>query len=136
MKNKETRLSHKLDTIFWWILRLLPLIIFFIFNAGAAFSKANWQYTIDDGDINSFTAFYFQDIFSFIGLSSFNTLSFNVLNACFGGDGVFPLFYSTVGAGLFEYLAYCVSIEILRVVYNIFVFFIRWAYRAIENIGR
>ncbi len=135
MKNKETRLSYKLDTIFWWILRLLPLMLYVIYCWGGSRSEANWQYVVDDSDSMSL---FLMSLSSFISesLSLYPSSFFiDLFVNLFGSSGIFPLFAS-FNHSIFVYLSYCVSIEILRMMYNVIVFFIRWAYRAIENLGR
>lgn len=131
-KTKGSRFSHKLETLFWWILRLLPIFIFLIYCFGASRSSELWSIVVDDGgDIQSlpllsFTTIY-NDTLGFVPSSFFRDVF-----SPFFRDGVFPL-VSLSSCGVFDYLCYCIVIEIVRMMYNVIVFIPRLAHKWISN---
>lgn len=126
-KANGSRFSHKLETLFWWILRILPLIVFIVYCFGASRSEGLWSFVVDDGgDMMAARYVSFENVLS-------ETLSFypsdffvDLFLAVFGADGVFPMTRFSYFS-IFSYLSYCVCIEILRLMYHVVVFIPRLA---------
>lgn len=120
---KSSRLSKKLDSIFWWLIKLLPLIIFLIVNIGFFTAKPIWQYFADDGDWSDFfsggtslalclehVGFGYQNFLTAILEDIFSDyINFSIANYFLG------------------YFSYLVFIEILHILYDVIVFIPRLA---------
>ena len=134
MKIKDTRFSHKLESLFWWILRLLPIFILLIYCFGASRSSELWSIVVDDGgDTQSLPLLSFKSIFTDT-LGFYPSSFFLELFAPFLRDGFFPLVAFSY-CGVFDYLCYCIAIEIVRMMYNVIVFIPRLCVRLIEKYG-
>ena len=119
-KTGDTRFAHKIDKIFWFLLTLLPIILYAIY----LFSNKATSYL----DFSKFL----QTIFNYdypSGIS--NNPIFKVLSALFsfGDSGVFPILpYS------FLYLfAYMATIEVIHVAFDIIIFIPRLAHKWISK---
>lgn len=113
--SKSSRFSKRLDSLFWWLVKLLPLVLFvcavygFYRNGGTAL----WR------EFSSFMA-------GFTFLDSTNPI-YTALYGVFGADGVFPIFSS--GNALLQYLSYIVVIDILHIMVDVLVFIPRLAHK-------
>lgn len=101
----KRRLTFKLDAIFWFVVSLLPILVYFVLNYRNPSAPDFFTY------ISGFAPFTFiQDI-----LDDVTDLSFGAtfkLNA---------------------FLAYCVGVEILHVLFDVIVFIPRLAHKWISK---
>lgn len=119
--NDDTRFGRRLESLFWWILRLAPLIVFFLMNFGYARAGTSNMATIG-GVIN--------DMFCEVSDANvvFDTIShvfYHVLE-----------FFPNQDETIFYYLFYLVFIELARFFINFFLFIIRLANNLFDRFMR
>lgn len=115
--SKSSRFSKRLDSLFWWIVKIVPLVMFLFYIYG--------YYRSGNTDASS------NEFFSLIQnycMISFDSVVFNTFFTIFGPDGAFPLFMS-VRNPLLVYLSYIVIIDILHIMVDVLVFIPRLAHK-------
>lgn len=100
-----TKFEKKLDSLFWWLIALLPILVYFIsvFHVGAELSQFNSY-------VDLFTFDYVADIF----------------NRIFTENLAFPSI-------LVNYLSYFISVEIIHIFVDVVVFLPRWFHGLLER---
>lgn len=105
MKNNATRFERKLDAFFWFVVSMLPIILYIVnlYNGGS------------------------NDFFAFIN----DNFTFSFVKTVF--DDVFDVAFSSVSpvTGL---LSYFVSVEILHIMFDVLVFLPRFAKKMIGRV--
>ena len=100
------------DTIFWYSLYMLPIILLII----------NWACA---GSIS------FAGVFDSVGLNIVsNNIVFTALVDVFGSAGVFPIFQNTI---IFEYLAYFIMLVIIHIMVDILLFIPRFCHKLLDK---
>ena len=121
-KSGETRFSRKLDCLFWWIVRLLPIFVMFVFMWKAYFSG------YDENLLWGENLYYpFEPLSSILtehfGMNIDNDITnalFTVFDSFVGG------FYDTPFIAYFSYLVY---VEIIHLFVDILLFIPRLAHK-------
>lgn len=110
---RKRTISHLFDTIMWYIIYLLPLILTII----------SWR---TSGNLS---------ISSIMTTAGFEILSTNLiftsLSALFGSTGIFPIFNST---DILMYMSYFVSIMIIHLAVDVLLFIVRLSHNWLEGI--
>lgn len=119
-RNINTRFSRRLESIFWWFLRLFPLI-FCLFFEVAAVRGGNPEYL----NISA----YIENTFGYLSSSFVYTL----FDSIFGAQGFLPFFDSASGSGFFTYLSWLVLVELSRFFITFLLWIVRFATRLLEN---
>ena len=103
MKSKN-RFSRKLDKVFWFILLLLPIIVYFVmyFSTGTTLNFITY--------VHNFRFPFIADIFE----SVFTSANFG-------------------GIVIVNYLSYCVGVEIAHCLFDVVVFIPRLAHKFISK---
>lgn len=111
------------DTIFWWVLTILPVLIaliYFIgyhltFNSGINTAQELAEYqTMVDGNFGSYLTSLLQNEFNILSINSLNTMFSNLFNIIGVNDN------TTLGI-LFGYM---LSIQLYHLLFDCLVFFI------------
>ena len=99
----QERLSRKLDAVLWFLLALLPVIVYFVmyYRTGNAVPFSD----------------YINDIWRFDFIA-------NIFESVFSSTGVFGSSFAIV-----PYVSYLVSVEIMRVFFYVIAFIPRFAYK-------
>lgn len=119
--NDDTRFGRRLESLFWWLLRLAPLIVFVLISYG--FSRVDSSYYISlDGVINTY----------FCELSDSNVVVSTFIRVFYDVLGFFP----SEDIGVIYYFTYLVYIELGRFFINFFLFIIRLANNFFDRFGR
>ena len=114
---KSSRFSKRLDSLFWWLLKLLPLVMFVCYIYGYYRS----------GNTDVATNEFFSIIQNYC-MMSFDNVVFQTLFSVFGPEGALPLFNS-VRNPIAIYLSYIVIIDILHIMVDVLVFIPRLAHK-------
>lgn len=143
-KTSKNRFAYKLDKLFWFLIMLLPLILygFYVFGSTRTTGMTNYTYTYDSSGnvtdiIEDKTVIYndssaVKTLVEFMqghGLVLANFSIYGALDSLFGDSGTLPLFDSTYGSDIFMYITYCVNIEIIHVFFDVIVFIPRLAHK-------
>lgn len=109
---RKRTINHLFDTIFWYLIYLLPLI----------FSIIYWI---------KFGILDIANIFTLAGFDLFaNNIVFNSLNSIFGSIGIIPLFN---GTGILMYLSYFIICMVVHLAVDVLLFIVRIAHNWIEG---
>lgn len=116
---RKRSVNHIADTIFWYIMYLLPLILYvlYMFNL----SKSGVSILTESGALN--TAYSYNSFVSAIGLSVSTASSsiYTLFYKLFGrSDGAYMLFQGY--QSIFHILAYFVSVYILHIMVDFLLF--------------
>lgn len=111
---RKRTINHLFDTIFWYLIYMLPLIFAIIY----------WS---------KFGSLDISNIFTLGGFSLFaNNIVFSSLNSIFGPTGIIPLFN---GSGILMYLSYFIICMIVHLAVDVLLFIVRIAHNWIEGIA-
>lgn len=113
-KGRGTRFAHKLYTLLWWLLSILPLIAYICWLSCYDFSSH------DPADFATF----FTDWFGIV-VSESNVV-FTTLRSILSGD-ILP--FLTAEGGMLFFIAWLVELEIIHVLFDVLVFIPRFAHK-------
>ena len=133
--NDDTRFGRRLESLFWWILRLFPLILLFcvyftIFRSVDLFEAILHQ------DDSTLVDYYFglPQLMSWFCGTFTGSFFLDSLNAVLGYRGILPIFHNN--SSIFFYFSYLIGLEILRFFLNFIVFIVRLANNLFEKMCR
>jgi len=112
---RKRTINHLFDTIFWYVIYSLPLIVYLvnIFKTGGPFSFfdifINPEYGLFLADWNPFGMLLYE---------------------IFGNDGIFPLFGDQ---GFFCVFAYFISCWMIHLAVDVLLFIVRWSHSMIDG---
>lgn len=113
---RKRNFAYFVDTTFWFLLSILPLIVFVIML---------WH--------NGLNGITMTTAFNACGLDIItNNFIFDGLVSLFGVDGVFPLFNSP---DLLIYLTYLIGITIAHLAVDVLLFIPRFAHKCMDTFG-
>lgn len=121
----NTRFSHKLDKIFWFIVSFLPVFSWLIYLYGYV------HLNIDPGTSIIRFSNWLQSNFLIV---SFNSNPFySVLSQIFGSGGFFPL----LDTNALSFFVWFLTIEVVHICFDVIVFIPRlahkWISKAVQN---
>lgn len=124
-KTGNTRFSHKLDKIFWFVISFLPVLSWLFYLYGYI------HLNTDPGTSVIRFSNWLQSNFLIIDFNS--NPFYSVLSRIFSSGGVFPLF-DTNALSLFTWL---LTIEVVHICFDVIVFIPRlahkWISKAVQN---
>lgn len=110
------------DVLMWTTIYMLPIFIFLIMNYAPNLASQTGEY--------GFNAYPLADIVrDFFGLGT--NLFSDTLVSLFGGDGILPLF--NYDDGVFVYLAYLLSVNILHIFVDIILALPRFCHKFLDK---
>lgn len=111
---RKRTINHLSDTIFWYLIYLLPVITYCVMLASRR-----------GGDVVSISAW-----FDTLGIPVLSDLVSTTLAQIFGADGILPLYGSAVGIPIFSWY---VSMMIIHLAVDVLLFIPRLAHKWIDN---
>lgn len=112
---RKKSISHFFDTVFWYILYALPLLLLLI------------------SSIRSSTVVTLSECMTNFGLSvTSSNIVYTTLSDLFGASGVLPLFAST---DVLLFATYFINVMILHVIVDVLLFIIRLCHKWLNGFG-
>lgn len=111
---RKKTISNLADTIFWYILYILPVILYAL----------SWINRMQE-------PLAMQAFFDFVGIDVSNTIVFSTLTELFGSSGIMPLFASNVP---FVFLTWFVDMVIVHLIVDFLLFIPRLAHKWMSGV--
>jgi hypothetical protein len=120
-KISNTRFSHKLDKIFWFIISLLPVFSWLFYLFGYVHFSANPSTSV---------VFFFNWLQSNFLIVDFSSNPFySVLSQIFSAGGAFPL----LDANILSLFVWFLTVEVIHVCFDVMAFIPRLAHKWISK---
>ena len=112
---RKRSISHFFDTLMWYLLYLLPIIVFLV----------------------ALTSMTLPDLCAFVSRSPISairdTFVFSALDKLFGTDGLLPMFTGSANVFILYYSTYFVYVMLLHLFVDFLVFIPRLAHKWLEH---
>lgn len=119
----ETRFSHKLDSLFWWIIRLLPLIFIVLMFWGIARNGTVENYS--DGSVYTRFSYVFRTwAYGWEGSPIYRALK---IVFC-GVNAPLPI-TATADSDLLLYFTYLINVELIHIMVDFLLFIPRLCHK-------
>lgn len=134
---RKKTVTHVADTIFWYILYFLPIILTLIQSIGLFenFGFDSWQYVYDEGNILDYDFLHLLEM----NLNSFYISRYNIISSAlmdiFGLNGFIPIFSNNL-TSIIQYFGYFVGVYLIHLCVDFILFIPRIAHKWLNKFTR